>query len=492
MILYFFTGTVLLFFIYVLWRRREFYKLILKMPGPLGLPILGMALRLIRREDILIAFYEVEQKYGHTFFSWLGPYPFLVVSDPQIAQDILTSPHCVNKSFIYSALDDGAGRGLFSLSNPKWNLHRRLLNPAFGHKVLLNLMPIFNQEVNKLINTFDMLLAEEVDLTKVFQNFTLKIAAQTTMGDKIPSDGINKFDEGLLSCYKCVQDSMTQMCFSPWLSFKAFNCFWKNRASYKEAKSEIRNYIRNLITQKTKDEPVCTESKTTLDQNIFIHRALNLVQRGHFDWQNVEDECNVIVFGAFETTSNTLMYILILLAMFPQYQDKVFDEVWSIFSSKDSNEVTYSDTQQMIYLDMVINETMRVMAPVPLVARQTEHEVRLSNGVVIPKGLQVAIDIFNMHRRKDIWGPEAYTFNPDNFLPSNLDGKRPYAYIPFTKGIRNCIGWRYALLSMKVTIARLILKYRFSTTFEYRNLHFVEDITIKLKETPLLRIHERN
>lgn len=53
-------------------------------------------------------------------------------------------------------------------------------------------------------------------------------------------------------------------------------------------------------------------------------------------------------------------------------------------------------------------------------------------------------------------------------------------------------GWRYALLSMKVTIARVILNYRFSTTFEYRNLHFVEDITIKLKETPHLRVYERN
>lgn len=124
----------------------------------------------------------------------------MVVGDPQIAQDILTSPHCVNKSFIYNALDDGTGRGLFSLPSkywnniassriflnffdqyfvdPKWNLHRRLLNPAFGHKVLLNLLPIFNEEVNKLIKTFEMFLKKDVDLTKVFQNFTLKIAAR--------------------------------------------------------------------------------------------------------------------------------------------------------------------------------------------------------------------------------------------------------------------------------------------------------------------------
>lgn len=71
--------------------------------------------------DILAVFKEEEQKFGQTFLSWLGPYPFLVVCDPQVAQDILTSPHCINKSFIYSALDDGAGRGLFSLPSKYYN-----------------------------------------------------------------------------------------------------------------------------------------------------------------------------------------------------------------------------------------------------------------------------------------------------------------------------------------------------------------------------------
>lgn len=103
-------------------------------------------------------------------------------------------------------------------------------------------------------------------------------------------------------------------------------------------------------------------------------------------------------------------------------------------------EVTYQNTQDMIYMDMILNETMRIMAPVPIVSRQTSHDVRLSNGVILPKGVQIAIDIFHMHRREDIWGPEAHLFNPYNFLPSNTEGKHSYAFIPFTKGIRNCIG----------------------------------------------------
>lgn len=49
----------------------------------------------------------------------MGPYPFLVVTDPVIVKDILTSRYCINKGIIYDALDDGTGKGLFSLKGKK-------------------------------------------------------------------------------------------------------------------------------------------------------------------------------------------------------------------------------------------------------------------------------------------------------------------------------------------------------------------------------------
>lgn len=143
---------------------------------------------------------------------------------------------------------------------------------------------------------------------------------------------------------------------------------------------------------------------------------------------------------AFETTANTIAYALLLLAMFPEYQEKVFEELLTIFPEGGNFDVTYAQTQDMVYMDMVLNESMRLMTPVPIVARQTSGYVKLSNGVVLPPGVQIAINAFTMHRRKDIWGPNADIFNPDNFLPSNINEKHPYAFIPFTKGIRNCIG----------------------------------------------------
>lgn len=126
--------------------------------------------------------------------------------------------------------------------------------------------------------------------------------------------------------------------------------------------------------------------------------------------------------------------------MHPQYQERLFEEVISVIGHQSDSYISYEQIQDMIYMDMVINETMRVMAPVPLIARTTKTDVKISKNITLPKGLQVAIDIFNMQRDEDIWGQNAKQFYPDHFLKDNLNVKHPYAFIPFSKGTRNCIG----------------------------------------------------
>ncbi|XP_054081392.1 probable cytochrome P450 313a4 [Zeugodacus cucurbitae] len=467
----------------ILWSRRKYYKLMFKLPGRIGYPILGNALQIKQRDEILNTMKEKEAAYGGIFLSWIGPFPIAVVSDPQIAQDILTSPNCVNKSFVYKGMEDATGPGLFTIDDPEWSYHRKLLNPAFAHKILLNFIPIFNKEVDKLVQVFETLTdVDGLDLVPILQEFTLQIATQTTMGQNGSA-----VDESLVQSFPYVQETITEMGTLSWLGMKVLVWILGDYERYKRSKMAIRKCIGNLITERTKVTP----DQSKLDGNIFINRAIELLQQGSFTRKNVEDESFVIVFGAFETTATTLKHILILLAMHPECQERAFEEVSSLFPESGSFEMSYSDIQQLSYVSMLIDETMRVMATVPLVGRQLNADTKLSNGIVLPKGIQILIDIFNMQRREDIWGAEAHRFNPENFLPSNIEGKHPYSYIPFTKGMRNCIGSKYALLSLKIVVAKLVRNFRFTTDFEYSNLHFVENITIKLKEEPLIRIHKR-
>ncbi|KPU79460.1 uncharacterized protein Dana_GF26231 [Drosophila ananassae] len=125
--------------------------------------------------------------------------------------------------------------------------------------------------------------------------------------------------------------------------------------------------------------------------------------------------------------------------MFPQYQDIVFEELKKVFPDVEHFEVEYADLQKLEYLDRVLNETLRIIPPVPTVSRDLIEVIRLSNNVLVPKGVSFVVDIFHIHRNKEYWGPNAETFNPDNFLADNVRGRHPYAFLPFSKGRRNCI-----------------------------------------------------
>lgn len=58
----------------------------------------------------------------------------------------------------------------------------------------------------------------------------------------------------------------------------------------------------------------------------------------------------------------------------------------------------------------------------------------------LPKGTNLIVNVFGLHRRRDVWGENAENFEPENFLPQRANERHSYAYVPFANGLRVCIG----------------------------------------------------
>lgn len=172
-------GCIFVAFLLILWSRRKFYMLTRKIPGPLGLPLIGMAHKLMKRGEIIQVLGGIEKTYGKTFLSWLGPFPFLVVSEPSLVGQVLNSADFLNKSLIYNAIAEGVGDGLFSCNTPKWNVHRKAINPTFNQKVLINFVQIFNEEVNLFVeDVIQNVMTEKKDIFVLLQKLSLNNASR--------------------------------------------------------------------------------------------------------------------------------------------------------------------------------------------------------------------------------------------------------------------------------------------------------------------------
>ncbi|KAJ8930545.1 hypothetical protein NQ314_016642, partial [Rhamnusium bicolor] len=224
--------------------------------------------------------------------------------------------------------------------------------------------------------------------------------------------------------------------------------------------------------------------------------------------EEIKEEVDTIMFEGHDTTASASSFVLSVLGVHQDIQNKVFDELKEIFHDDFNRPITFNDTIQMKYLERVILETLRMYPPVPIIARVVNEDVKLgilivvvvviegswglttlrcatgklvlntSGDYVIPAGTTVIIVTFMMHRNPKYY-PNPTKFDPDNFLPERCQDRPYYAYVPFSAGPRSCVGRKYAMLKLKVLLASILRKYRTISTKKEQDFKLQADIILK-------------
>ena len=83
-----------------------------------------------------------------------------------------------------------------------------------------------------------------------------------------------------------------------------------------------------------------------------------------------------------------------------------------------------------------------------------------------------------LHRRPEVWGPDAAEFDPDHFDPARRADIPPNAYKPFGTGVRACIGRQFALQEAILVLAMVLQRFELVDHANYQ-LKIKESITIK-------------
>ncbi|CUA75706.1 Cytochrome P450 4V2 [Rhizoctonia solani] len=206
----------------------------------------------------------------------------------------------------------------------------------------------------------------------------------------------------------------------------------------------------------------------------------------HVDHQEMIGHMNTFIFVGHETTSSAVARILDILADQPHIQMQLREEIRQYFenNSKDTN---YDGLLELPYLDGVVRETLRLYAPVSFINRICEedtvlplqHPVETPSGnltsIPIKKGTRVFMSISVSNRDERIWGEQASQFMPERWIGSKIDEiTQPGSHVPgiyssmmsFGAGPRACIGFKFAIMEIKVMIAELVKDFKFEPSQE--------------------------
>lgn len=193
--------------------------------------------------------------------------------------------------------------------------------------------------------------------------------------------------------------------------------------------------------------------------------------------------------AGLDTTAAHLHYTILFLAMHSECQEKLAKEVKSFFETNE--EFNYNSISKLDYLDRVMKESFRLAPPIFLIGRETVEDFEIFPGCVIPKDTPLTINTFVLHRREDIYGKDSNIFNPDHFSPEANAQRHPFSFQPFSTGRRNCIGYRFAIIFIKLVLVQLIKEFEFSSKSRFEDLRFKYGLTLKLTEDHRVSIKSR-
>lgn len=148
----------------------------------------------------------------------------------------------------------------------------------------------------------------------------------------------------------------------------------------------------------------------------------------------------------------------------------------SLFSRTDI-ALEMDDIMSLEYLKRCIMETLRITRTVPMIARQLDGPLQVTENITLPASSTIVISPWVSHRDPDYF-PDPEKFDPDRFLPENVKQRHPFSYIPFSAGPRNCIGYKMATMEAKVVMARLLYHFDVYTTDKLEDVKLLFEVTL--------------
>ncbi|BES88976.1 cytochrome P450 [Nesidiocoris tenuis] len=195
-----------------------------------------------------------------------------------------------------------------------------------------------------------------------------------------------------------------------------------------------------------------------------------------------------IYLAGTDATSTTMASCLAFLAMFPEHQKKVYDELFEIFGDSD-RDPTLDDLKKMVYLEMCLKEALRHCAPAAI-TRRLSSDIQIEN-YHFPKGAMLYFAFYFTHKNP-MWWKRPEDFYPDHFSKEAVAKRPKGVFMPFSAGPRGCPGQTFAWLSMKTITSRLIRSYEFHTNMEFEKSRYHVLLVPQIKEGYFVSITNRS
>lgn len=424
--------------------------------GPMPIPIFGNMLMKSAFETTKFI-RKMRCKYGKTFVFWPGANnPMIVILEPGHVRQVLTDVHLWEKGYS-KKVSVFFGFGLITTEGSKHKKDRKMFHRFFVRQNIESYLPMMNFHVRRIlserlenlsstersnINLEDTILTVTTD---IFTQFAISMDLGETQYGRYFCENLKHFVH--LGNNMVGESISTGLPLHPWLNPK--------RRKFDKLMDGVETYFKDIIAKRNDLRANTPELEPDDILKVMLDQKLS--------FRDMRDHLATMLGAGMDTTGWLMLYTIYMYSKHPEIQQKVKAEIKQVLGNRD--EVTAEDLKQLKYLNMTLKETMRYYAIIPFLTRTALKDTTLKakcgdrkiEDVFVPKGAEVCILLSLMHRDDDQW------VDPGKYIPERFenvgDQSIQRGYIPFSYGMRSCIGNSFAIIKATVTLVHLFKNY---------------------------------
>ena len=445
-------------------------------PGPKGIPILGQGLRFYREQFRM--FVWMRESFGDVVRDVSAAMPIVQIFSPEAIEQVLVrNAKNYTKDRVLRSWNLVFGDGLLVSEGETWKHDRKVIQPAFSPPRLREYEAMMIDQSKKLAGDTRWSPGGQIDVFQEMTELTLRIVLRSLFGEESNANLTNQEFHALSHALEELANWF-EFSSGPWM-FVTLLFPWfplPARFRYKRAVKTLEKYINTIIERKRVELKEGNQKGTDL--------ITSLLTASDFTDKQVRDHALTFILAGHETTSLTLTYTLRLLAIHPEIQDELHAELLKIAPRGESP--SHEALFRCELLSQVIDESMRLYPPAPVLAREATVADVVGGFQIVPTS-SVIIPTWAIHRDRRYYGDDVDVFRPARWTPEFRKALPRAVFLPFGFGPRMCIGMGFAIQEIKIILAEILLKHKFTIDDPSTPMRLQASITMRPRDPVLLR-----
>ncbi|KAI4495992.1 hypothetical protein M0802_008207 [Mischocyttarus mexicanus] len=383
--------------------------------------------------------------------------PSLMLRDMDLIKQIMVTDFSTFPDRMFGGKYEKDSVGLYNLlgiNHPKWKYLRTKMTPSFTGGKMRSLIPLMLECGNPMLKFVE----DKPENADGWKDVELKTLSSRYATDVISSVAFgintNSFDENDVAFWEAGQKILSGT--KRGIILMIYFLLPEITPLIEPLAKGPAEFFRRVFWDSMNTREITGNKRGDLIDSLLALKNGEQNPEFEFEGDNLLAQAVSFFVAGFEASSTAITFILYELALNPDYEKRLYDEIKDI---TDKGELTMDSINEMNFLDAVLEESLRLYPPLPVVDRVATSDYKLpGTDLTIKKGTPIYISV-NGFNRDSRYFTDPTTFNP---LRNKDDKNKLSRSLAFGIGPRSCIGQRLGILITKIAVIKLVLNYRMS------------------------------